>query len=79
MVRRLFIGVVLAVSYVAAASTDAAAQFRPPNYGNDPLDGGYFDHAHFIHDFRDFSGINPSKYLADFKDFPRHHNHLPIA
>src|SRR5262245_66100389 len=42
MVRRLLIGFVLAVSYVAAASTDAAAQFRPPNYGNDPLNGGFF-------------------------------------
>jgi len=43
------------------------------------LDCGYFDQAHFIHDFHAFSGINPSKYLANYKDFPRHHNHLPMA
>ena len=52
---------------------------RPVNWSGIALDGGYFDQAHFIHDFRAFSGINPSKYLADYKDFPRHHNHLPIV
>lgn len=36
---------------------------------------GYFDQAHFIHDFRDFAGISPSAYL-------RHRtssNHVPLA
>jgi AraC-like DNA-binding protein len=42
------------------------------------LDCGYFDQAHFIHDFQDFAGINPSKYLSDHSGFPGHHNHLPI-
>jgi AraC-like DNA-binding protein len=36
---------------------------------------GYFDQAHFIHDFRAFSGINPSSYLADHTP---HLNHVPI-
>ena len=52
---------------------------RSVNWTSTALDCGYFDQAHFIHDFRVFSGINPSKYLASYKDFPRHHNHLPIA
>jgi AraC-type DNA-binding domain-containing proteins len=52
---------------------------RPVNWSGIALDGGYFDQAHFIHDFRAFSGINPSKYLADYKDYPRHHNHLPMV
>ncbi len=29
-------------------------------WANVALDCGYFDQAHFIHDFRAFSGINPS-------------------
>lgn len=36
---------------------------------------GYFDQAHFIHDFKDFSGINPTTYLAQKTD---HLNHVPI-
>lgn len=37
---------------------------------------GYFDQAHGIHEFRAFSGINPSTYLAQRGE---HHNHVPIA
>lgn len=36
---------------------------------------GYFDQAHFIHDFRAFSGINPSAYFADYLG---HVNHVPV-
>jgi AraC-like DNA-binding protein len=36
---------------------------------------GYYDQAHFIHDFRAFSGINPSTYLA--AQTP-HLNHVPL-
>lgn len=40
------------------------------------LEAGYFDQAHFIHDFRAFSGINPSTYLV--QQTP-HRNHVPLA
>jgi AraC-like DNA-binding protein len=40
------------------------------------LDCGYFDQAHFIHDFRAFSGINPSSYLAHATP---HRNHVALV
>jgi AraC-like DNA-binding protein len=36
---------------------------------------GYFDQAHFIHDFKAFSGINPTTYMAQKTE---HLNHVPI-
>lgn len=39
------------------------------------LDYGYYDQAHFVHDFRSFSGLSPSTYL---KYRTRHTNHVPI-
>ncbi len=45
-------------------------------WANVALDCGYFDQAHFIHDFRAFSGINPSTYLAHRT---AHRNHVPLT
>ncbi len=36
---------------------------------------GYFDQAHFIHDFRAFSGLNPRAYLMHRGE---HLNHVPL-
>jgi AraC-like DNA-binding protein len=33
---------------------------------------GYFDQAHFIHDFRAFSGINPTTYVTNRTQFQNH-------
>jgi AraC-like DNA-binding protein len=44
-------------------------------WANVALDCGYFDQSHFIHDFRAFSGINPTSYLA--RQTP-YRNHVPL-
>ncbi|MFL5692257.1 MAG: DUF6597 domain-containing transcriptional factor [Ktedonobacteraceae bacterium] len=40
------------------------------------LASGYFDQAHFIHDFQAFSGLNPQAYLMHRGE---HHNHVPLS
>jgi AraC-like DNA-binding protein len=45
------------------------------NWTDIALTCGYFDQAHFIHDFRDFSGLIPSAYLTRRGE---HLNHVPL-
>ncbi len=47
----------------------------PHHWPDLALSCGYFDQAHFIHDFRAFSGISPTRYAVAG---PRHLSHVPI-
>ena len=49
---------------------------RPVDWAGVAVDCGYFDQAHFIRDFRAFSGINPSTYIAQRTE---HLNHVPMV
>ncbi len=48
---------------------------QPARWADLALDCGYFDQAHFIHDFQAFTGLTPSAYLAQRGE---HHNHVPL-
>lgn len=51
-------------------------QDRHPDWCQLALDCGYYDQAHFIHDFQSFSGLTPTAYAT----VAGHHlNHLPLA
>ena len=39
------------------------------------LSCGYFDQAHFIHDFQSFAGLTPNSYLMQRGE---HRNHVPL-
>lgn len=45
------------------------------------LDCGYYDQAHFIHDFQSFSGFTPTSYVTNFfrhESNNEHLNHVPL-
>jgi len=52
------------------------AQSTEVNWTETALSCGYYDQAHFIHDFRAFSGMSPSAYLQYRTASP---NHVRIA
>lgn len=58
------------------------AALREPEWTQIALDSGYYDQAHFIHDFQSFSGFTPSGYTANFFRYDRnneHVNHVPLT
>ncbi|MFN8344082.1 MAG: helix-turn-helix domain-containing protein [Spirosomataceae bacterium] len=50
-------------------------QATVPNWSQLALDCGYYDQAHFINDFRAFSGLTPKEYMAQKGDY---FNYVPI-
>jgi len=50
-------------------------QQRDPDWLDVALSYGYFDQSHFIHDFREFSGLTPNEYLTLRTE---HTNHVKV-
>lgn len=53
----------------------AIEEGQPISWATLALDCGYFDQAHFIHDFQNFSGLTPSTYLEHRSAY---RNHVPL-
>ncbi len=51
---------------------DATGRAGDVDWADTALGCGYFDQAHFIHDFRAFAGINPSAYVRHRTANPNH-------
>lgn len=47
-------------------------QNESPHWANFALQCGYFDQAHFIHDFKDLAGISPSEYHQNYGEAVNH-------
>lgn len=47
-------------------------QKESPHWADFALQCGYFDQAHFIHDFKDLSGISPSEYHQNYGEAANH-------
>lgn len=50
-------------------------QISTPNWSQLALDCGYYDQAHFINDFRSFSGLTPNEYMVKKGDYL---NYIPL-
>ncbi len=57
------------------AVVETVHTLREVNWAHVAADCGYFDQAHFIHDFRAFSGFTPAAYFALKSE---HRNHVPL-
>lgn len=53
----------------------AIRESRKPDWANLALNCGFYDQSHFIHSFKDLSGISPTDYFRNQQDSA---NHLPL-
>ncbi len=77
---RRFQQVLQSVTRAANTDPEAAAELRAgrppePDWARVALDHGYYDQSHLVHEFRQFSGLSPTRYLAAHRGLD---NFLPI-
>jgi hypothetical protein len=63
----------LARTYRFAATVFAIDPARPIDWGDLAGGAGYFDQAHFGHEFRAFTGLTPTRYVEVRRRFLREH------
>jgi AraC-like DNA-binding protein len=63
----------LARIYRFGATVTAIDPAEPVNWVDLAVRAGYYDQAHFGHDFRTFTGLTPTRYLEDRRRFEREH------
>jgi AraC-like DNA-binding protein len=63
----------LARTYRFAAAVFAIDPAEPVDWGRLASDAGYFDQAHFGHEFRAFTGLTPTRYVEVRRRFLREH------
>ncbi|WP_250038249.1 helix-turn-helix domain-containing protein [Paractinoplanes maris] len=63
----------LARSYRFAATVLTINPAAPIDWAGLAGDAGYFDQAHFGHEFREFTGLTPTRYLEVRRQFQRDH------
>jgi AraC-like DNA-binding protein len=63
----------LARSQRFAATVLAIDPAEPINWGDVAAGAGYFDQAHFDHEFREFTGLTPTRYVEVRRRFLREH------
>ncbi|MGH3704930.1 MAG: helix-turn-helix domain-containing protein, partial [Agromyces sp.] len=63
----------LARSYRFTATVLAIDVAAPIDWGDVAAGAGYFDQAHFVHEFREFTGLTPTRYVEARQRFLREH------
>jgi len=63
----------LARIYRFGATVGAIDPAEPVDWGDLAVRAGYYDQAHFGHDFRTFTGLTPTRYLEGRRRFLREH------
>ncbi|MFK4836804.1 helix-turn-helix domain-containing protein [Microbacterium sp. ZW T2_14] len=63
----------LARSYRFTATVLTIDVAAPIDWGDVAARAGYFDQAHFVHEFREFTGLTPTRYVEARQRFLREH------